>query len=76
MKNIMEANIIRIFSFNQREMQSGVFYRTGSVWDDGSFRYVPAWDIKAMIDRCMEIGADVKTIVNEKGKIHVMIYVG
>ena len=45
MKNIMEANIIRIFSFNQREMQSGVFYRTGSVWDDGSFRYVPAWDI-------------------------------
>ena len=76
MKNIMDANIIRIFSFNQREMQSGVFYRTGSVWDDGSFRYIPAWDIKALIDRCMEIGAEVKTTVNENGKIHVMIDVG
>ena len=76
MKTIMNANIIRIFSFNQSKMQSRVFYRTGNMWDDGSFHYVPAWDIKSLIDRCMEIGADVKTTVNENGKIHVMVYVG
>lgn len=76
MKNIMNANIIRIFSFNQREMPSRVFYRTGNMWDDGSFHHVATHDIESLIKRCMEIGADVKTTVSADGKTHVMVYVG
>ena len=76
MNNIMDANIIRIFSFNQYKMPSRAFYRVGNVWEDGSFHHVSERNIKSLIGQCMEIGADVKTTVNEDGKIHVMLYVG
>lgn len=77
MKNkIMNANIIRIFSFNYCEVQSEVFHRVGNIWQDGIFRRIPTDDLEALIDRCFEIGVDVNITENDEGKTHVMLYVG
>lgn len=77
MKNkIMNANIIRIVSFNYREVKSERFYREGNTWMDGIFHRVPTDDLEALIDRCFEIGAEAKFTENDEGKTHVMLYVG
>lgn len=72
MNDIMKANIIHVVSVTLLEdIPSCIFYRTGNVWRNNRFKIIPTEKVKSIVCQCVENGANIDTIVNDSGKIHV-----